>query len=357
MLPEETSPEPARELLVSHQGSVRIEEIDGRPVARLLVPSGMEGHTFAVELSDSSSAEVPIGPFRFEYALGSEFAIYEESLPLSRFESGFSHFGLSSQLERLAVLLKYSDTSTPGILREATMAFNGSGGVLQRLVVETDEPDLSVAIRHINQIVADLLDALALVKVVPITIRHIDVTAPGRKYHCRYTTFPYGQHALTGDDIKNAQNIPPRLRGAVRLFREGLSSGRPPYRLLCLYRVREVVEKVRAENDREIVARGGVPNRPVRVFPTNELTQFYFPQFVGKKVGAFLDYVRSEYRLAIAHGNLDEYFKVVLDPADVRIDHRIDFTNAALLPVVAEMIRDEAAIINLAAAQSSRSRD
>jgi hypothetical protein len=43
----------------------------------------------------------------------------------------------------------------------------------------------------------------------------------------------------------------------------------------------------------------------------------------------------------------------VLDPADVRIDHRIDFTNAVLLPVVAEMIRDEAALINLAAAQSS----
>ena len=80
--------------------------------------------------------------------------------------------------------------------------------------------------------------------------------------------------------------------------------------------------------------------------PANDLTQqFYFPQFVGKKVGAFLDHVRSEYRLAITHGNLDEYFKLVLDPADVRIDHRIDFTNAALLPVVAEMIRDEAVVI------------
>ena len=112
-----------------------------------------------------------------------------------------------------------------------------------------------------------------------------------------------------------------------------MSSSRPPYRLLCLYRIREVVEKVRAETDREILARGGVPTRPVRVLPANELTRFYFPQFVGKKVGAFLDHVRSEYRLAIAHGNLDEYFKLVLDPADARIDHRIDFTNAALLPV------------------------
>lgn len=353
MPPEEAPLNLGRYFLVSHQESIRIEEVDGKQVARFLVPSGMQGHTFAVELSDPSSVAELIGPFRLEYALGSEFAIYEDTLPSSRFEAGYSHFGLASQLERSAMSIKYSDTKTPGILREATMAFNGSGGVLQRLVVETDEPDLSIAIRHINQIVADLLDALALVKAVPISIRHIDVTAPGRKYHCRYITLPYGQHTLTESDLKDAQNIPARLRGAVRLFREGLSSSRPPYRLLCLYRVREVLEKVRAENDREIVARGGVPNRPVRVLPTNELTQFYFPQFVGKKVGAFLDYVRNEYRLAIAHGNLDEYFKLVLDPADVRIDHRIDFTNAALLPIVAEMIRDEAALINLAIAQGS----
>jgi hypothetical protein len=51
--------------------------------------------------------------------------------------------------------------------------------------------------------------------------------------------------------------------------------------------------------------------------------------------------VRSAYRLAVAHGNLDEYFKLVLDPANVSIDHRIDFTNAVLMSVVAEMIQDE----------------
>jgi hypothetical protein len=226
------------------------------------------------------------------------------------------------------------------------LAFEGSGGVIERLVVDADELDLSTTIQHINQIVADLLDALSLLKGVPISIQHIDISVPGKKFLRRYLTFPYGQHVLTETDFKEAQSIPARLRGALRLFREGVSSSRPPYRLLCLYRVREVVDKVRAETNREISARGGVPpNRPVRILPANELTQCYFPQFVGKKVGAFLDYVRSEYRLAVAHGNLDEYFKLVLDPADVRIDHRIDFTNAALAPVVGEMIRDEAAAI------------
>ena len=154
MSPDETSPNLDRELLVSHERSIRIEEVDGRPVARFLVPPGMRGHTFAVDLSDPSSSGVPIGPFRLEYALASEFVIYEDT-PSNCFGAGYSHFGLAAQLERTALSLKYNDTKTPGVLREATMTFNGSGGVLQRLVVETDEPDLSKAVRHITQIVAD----------------------------------------------------------------------------------------------------------------------------------------------------------------------------------------------------------
>ena len=51
----------------------------------------------------------------------------------------------------------------------------------------------------------DLLDALSLVSRVPISIRHIDVAAPGRKFHRRYITLPYGQHTLTEADLKEAQ--------------------------------------------------------------------------------------------------------------------------------------------------------
>lgn len=350
----ESSSNIERELLVSQEGSITIEEVDGKPVARFVVPATMQGHTFAVDLSDPSLAEVPLGPFRLEYALGSEFAIYEDKLTINGFEGGYSHFILAPSLEGAAMSLKYSDTKTPDIVRVAKVTFAVLGGLLQRLIVETDEPDLSAAIRHISQIVADLLDSISLVRQLPISIHHIDVSSPGRKFHRRYLTLPYGQHTLTEADLKEAQIFPPRLRGAIRLFREGVSSSRPPYRLLCLYRIREVIGKVRDETDREIFARGGTPIRQVRVLPGNKLTQFYFPQFVGKKVGAFLDYVRDEYRLAIAHGNLDDYFKLVLDPADVRIDHRIDFANAALLPIMAEMIRDEAALINLTATQSTK---
>jgi hypothetical protein len=247
---------------------------------------------------------------------------------------------------RLEVLLSYIDTKAPELSKETVLVFKGSDGVLQKLVLRTDEEKLSKAVQMSNQIVADLLDALSLSKKVPISIRHIEVHAEGKKFISRFMTIPYHPRPLTTADITEAQNIPGRLRGAVRLFREGLSSNRPPYRLLCLYRIREVINKVRSENDREVLARGGRPDRPSRVLPDNELTRWYFPSLVGKKVGAFLDHVRDEYRLAVAHGNLDEYFALVLDPANVRVDHRLDFTNAALMPVVAEMIQDEIAFMN-----------
>jgi hypothetical protein len=294
-----------------------------------------------VDLSDAASEPAPTGPFRIEYVLGSEFIIHEAELPSFAFEEGFSHLTMGPDLARLQVTLKYVDTKSPDVPRDAALFVKGSGDVVQRLIVETSESDLASAIKHTGQIVADLLDAIAFAKRVPISIRHIEVHAIGRKYQRRYVTLPYGSRRFTADDLTDAAAIPSRLKPALRLFREGVSSSRPHYRLLCLYRVREVVESIRHQNDSDVLARGVKPDRAIRVLPDNELTRCYFPTFVGKKVGAFLDHVRSSCRLDIAHANLNEYFKLVLDPADVRTDHRIDFTNAALMPVIAEMIRDE----------------
>ena len=95
---DESSSDGKRELIVSYESSVRIGEVDGNRVARFMVPAGMRGHTFAVELTDPSSPEVPIGPFRLEYALASEFAIYEDKLPLNSFEAGYSHLILPQNL-------------------------------------------------------------------------------------------------------------------------------------------------------------------------------------------------------------------------------------------------------------------
>lgn len=334
------------ELVVSRQGAIKIEEVNGKPVARFSVEPSMQGHTFALDLSDTASEPAPTGPFRIEYVLGSEFVIHQGELPSFAFEEGFSHLAMAPDLARLQLTLKYVDTKSPNVPRDAVLFVRGSGDVVQRLIVETSESELASAIKHTGQIVADLLDAIAFAKRVPISVRHIEVHAIGRKYQRRYVTLPYGLRRFTADDLIEAATIPPRLKPALRLFREGLSSSRPHYRLLCLYRVREVVESIRHQNDSEVLARDVKPERATRLLPDNELTRCYFPTFVGKKVGAFLDHVRSACRLDIAHANLNEYFKLVLDPADVRTDHRIDFTNAALMPVMAEMIRDEIDFMN-----------
>jgi hypothetical protein len=330
-----------REHLVLRQGTFKIEEINGKPVARFSVEPSMQGHTFAVDLSKAAFESAPTGPFRIEYVLGSEFIIHQAELPSFAFEDGFSHLAMAPDLARLQITLKYVDTNSPDVQWNATLFVKGSGDIVQRLIVETSESELASAIKHTSQIVADLLDAIAFAKRVPISIRHIEVHAIEQKYLRRYVTLPYGLRSFTAGDLTEATAIPSRLRPALRLFREGLSSSRPHYRLLCLYRVREVMEKVRRQNDSEAPAREVRLERPKRVFPDNELTQCYFPTFIGKKVGAFLDHVYHACRLDVAHANLNEYFKLVLDPADIRTDHRIDFTNAALMPVMAEMIQDE----------------
>jgi hypothetical protein len=277
-----------RELLVSHQDAIKIEEINGKPVARFSVEPSMQGHTFAVDLTNSVSEPDPTGPFRIEYVLGSEFVIHQGELPSSAFEEGFSHLAMAPDLAQLQVTLNYVDTKSPNVQRNAALFIRGADDVVQRLIVETSESDLASAIKHTGQIVADLLDAIAFAKRVPVSIRHIEVHAMGRKYQRRYVTLPYGSRRFTAFDLTEAATIPSRLKPALRLFREGLSSSRPHYRLLCLYRVREVMESIRHQNESDVLARGLKPKRPNRVLPDNELTRCYFPTFVGKKVGAFL---------------------------------------------------------------------
>jgi hypothetical protein len=284
MSTDNPNPEIESELLVaqvSYEEAVKIEDVEGKRVFRLRIPPLMQGHTFAVDMTEQSASSEPTGPFRIEYVLGTEFVIHEAEVPSSTFEAGYSHLTLAPGLERCEWSLRYCDRRAPELPTDAILVFEGAGGVLQRLVIKTEEVELSKAIHLTTQIVADLLDTFSLFKKVPISIRHIEVYADGKKFGRRYVTLPYSRRQLTVADVTEAMNIPGRLRGAVRLFREGLSSNRPPYRLLCLYRIREVINKVRSENDREFLERGGRPDRPSRVLPDNELTRWYFPHSIG----------------------------------------------------------------------------
>lgn len=333
------------DLLIGRQSSLKIEENQGRKVVRYPLEPWMQGHTFAVDLSVDASEEFPAGPFRIEYILGTEFVLYESELPSIRLEEGYSYLKTSQELDRLDAPLRYVDTTSPDARKEAILRFGTTNQVLQKLIIETPEVNFEKAIRHTGQIVADILDAISFLKRLPLSVRRIEVHANGEKFVRDYRTFSYSPRQLTPENVAQATTIPTSIKPALRLFREGMSSTRPPYRLLCLYRVREIVKKVSQDNNKNVLESTIKPDRPNRLLMDNNLTRQYFPRFVGKKVGAFLDHVRSEFRLAIAHGELDEISRLALDPADVRIDHRIDFTNAALEPIIAEMIEDEIAFM------------
>ena len=288
MAPDSFDKTAAGELLVSFQDMTIIEEVDGRKIFRVAIPPLMQGHTFAVDMTDPASDDAtPTGPFRIEYVLGTEFVIHADELSSFRFEDGYSHLVMAPDLRGLKVTLQYFDTNFPGVRKEAVLTLQGSNAIVQRLIVETSEESLENAIRYTGQLVADLLDAVSFVKRVPISIRHIEVYAIGKKYHRRYVTLPYGSRQLTADNLTEAFTIPGRLKAPLRLFRESLNSSKPHYRLLCLYRAWEVIEKVRRENDRDILVHDMKPDRPRRVLLDNELTRPYFPTYVGKRSATF----------------------------------------------------------------------
>jgi len=51
--------------------------------------------------------------------------------------------------------------------------------------------------------------------------------------------------------------------------------------------------------------------------------------------------VYTNYRIPIAHFNLDEYEKMLLDPAHSKTDHELDTVNSVLVKVIPEMIKNE----------------
>jgi len=95
---------------------------------------------------------------------------------------------MAPELARLAVSLQYVPTHSPGVLKEATLTVHGADALVQRLIIETPEVDLSSAIDYTGQIVADVLASVSLVQRVPISLRHIEVHAIGKKYQRRFVT-------------------------------------------------------------------------------------------------------------------------------------------------------------------------
>ena len=63
-----------------------------------------------------------------------------------------------------------------------------------------------------------------------------------------------------------------------------------------------------------------------------------------------MERLRADYRVHIAHGNVDQAMKLLMDPADVRIDQRVDAANSLAVPLLRASIQDEWNLIESIAA-------
>ena len=329
---------------LSWEGLGRIEEINGEKIAKFPFPKAFQGHSCALNFFQNREHFTPEGPYLIDYVLCSDFLIHEGDADAKRPGSGHSYLKLGKSLQKLSrVTVSYCHPTDAAEVKEGFVTPVVEEGIVRRFRVDLPEKELEVALKVSSQIVHSILDVISLRREVPTQIRHIEVRREvgTDRFLRRYMTLPYKPIDIEEDDISVAFTIPRSIVPALRLFREAISSSNPYYRLLCLYRVREVIEKVRGANDHALMAQSVTPDRPVRRIPDNDLTQGFFPTLIGKRFGAFLDHVRATCRIPIAHFTLDEYERMLLDPADVRVDHRVDYTNSVLILIIKQMISDE----------------
>jgi hypothetical protein len=302
----------------------------------------MQGYTFG-----GDNGNEPMGPFRIEYVLCNDFMInFNDLRPLNPV-AGLSNVKLAGQISRKnLVVIPYNNATdrTMHFYANVTLEADAKDGYLQRLVVTNLPKDVNDAIIVANMCVSSILDSISFRKQTPLQIRNVRVCIANSGDELRlYFTIPYFLPVDLEEeaDLLTSQNMPNTLRPLLRLFREAINSTSPHYRLLCLYRIKEGLDKVAGNNTQIVKSKGTEPRRQRVLVPDNQTTNAFFPDLIGKGVGEFISYVYTNYRIPIAHFNLDEYEKMLLDPAHSKTDHELDTVNSVLVKVIPEMIKNE----------------
>jgi len=306
------------------------------------IPKNRQGYTFAVDVRSEGTTDIPRGPYRVVFVLTSAFLIFEDDLSAIVPEEGFSYARLATPGTATQVLTAhYTWSNRPGG-REARVSLRSKNNLLQAVVVEIPEEEIEVAALCSGQIVANLLDALAFIKRIPIQIRHVDVfPAAGRRLARRYATFPFGQVNVDEQNFRAAASAPPRLLPSLRHVHQAIGSTQPPLRMLSLCSAFDSLKQVRAQNNADLTAKRITPDRPKTRVPDDEVIRQHFPSFLGKPAYGFLERVYSDLRKHVAHPNLDAAGGLVVDPAKSLTHHEVDWNNEAMLRVLWELIRDE----------------
>lgn len=319
----------------------------GKLGVKYKVPFSFQGHTFCMAINKGEEPEGELlGPYRIEFVLATEFLLHlaEHELSSIEIEEGYSNLFTRKLTKLKSIVFGYQSPDSPEQCKAEVTFKTTQEGRIQRFLITIPEESADVALRGASQLAAALLDSICFRREVPVQVRHIELfTAGSNRLRRRYMTIPFlSEVDLEEPDVALALFIPKGLVPALRLFREAVSSSKPHYRLLCLYRAWEgALQKLQTENNNALKSRGIMPERPERRIPNIKLTREYFPHLIDKKFTVFLDHIREHYRIPVAHLTFDEFDRMVLDPAYTKSDHRIDLANAALQTVIRQMIQDE----------------
>jgi len=145
------------------------------------VPKDKQGYSYVVDVN--LPERTPKGPFRFEYALTSEFLIFADQLPHD-LERGYSYLRCTDAALAVQLSCTYRWHPRGPEVRHASIRFKTNGGAVERVIVEIPEEDLDIAAACTADIVHNLLDGLAFIKRVPLHVRHVDVYPLGGTCCC-----------------------------------------------------------------------------------------------------------------------------------------------------------------------------
>ena len=226
--------------------------------------------------------KIPVGPYNIKIVLTSEFLAHFSSIEKFKSDEGFSHLLVPRKVAEAKIKFWYVNSHGK---REGTIQLETKEGRLCAICLDLPETEIHDAVHQASQTVSAILDAIVLRARIPLQIRNLEVTcAQAPQFRRSYLTIPYSDAWLEESDIVSAPLIPQRLCPAIRLFREAISSSKPHYRLLCLYRAREALQVVRRENDQELRETGLAPQRPERRVPDNIATRNQFVPLIGKRL-------------------------------------------------------------------------
>jgi len=328
------------------KGSAKVQEIGGKKVVRFSIPATFQGHTFAIDFSINGAEQELSGKYRIEYILGNSFINEQFDLKKNSFSKGFTNLILAGKLKDIEHISCHyglrNDKAKKGTAN-LYLKHEEESRQIQRIIAEIEEDTIDDALKFSSTFVQQFLDVLTYKKGIPLEIKRIEVLdrVSGKPIR-NYVQIPYTSSVdVFPQDLESAPLVPDRIKPLLRIFREAVNSNNVFYRFLCLFRLSEGIEKIRSNNNKEAKLKGIPLKRAKTKVADNELTRHAFPNLINKPFSDFINYVREKYRLNIAHLNIDDYEKLLLDPGMVGNVHSIDQANAVLIDLTRQTIQVE----------------